>query len=306
VHEERDIVSVVVEELRRTFGNIRKVELETVRWETHAWPDIGEDAQDVINRQIGQFDVLVGIMWRRFGTPTNRSGSGTGEEFERAYDLFVKHGRPKIMFYFRKTPFYTTSEKEINQFRKVVRFRHKLEKLGVLFWEYETALDFERDLREHLMKQILEVTEPAGAEPKSGAPLVFLSCAREDSNRVVPVSRALSSAGFRPWLDIQDLLPGQDWEMSIKQAIQRADVFLVFISEATVSRRGYVQKEIALATHHMLTRPANARFLIPVRLDAVEPPVNLMRYEWVDLFSPDGMDKLIFAVRAAWKNRQEK
>lgn len=44
VSQERDIVSVVVRELRRTIGDIRGVELETVRWETHSWPDVGEDA----------------------------------------------------------------------------------------------------------------------------------------------------------------------------------------------------------------------------------------------------------------------
>ncbi len=136
VSEERDIVSVVVQELRRTIGDIRGVELEVVRWETHAWPDVGEDAQDVINTQIGEYDLLVGIMWKRFGTPTKRSRSGTGEEFERAYDLFTSYGRPKIMFYFRTAPFYPRDEKELSQIRKVIRFRKKLERLGVLFWGY--------------------------------------------------------------------------------------------------------------------------------------------------------------------------
>ena len=85
VAEERDIASHVVGELNRVFAGSLGVELEAVRWETHASPDVGVDAQDVVTRQIGDFDVLVGIMWRRFGTPTRRSRSGTGEEFERAY-----------------------------------------------------------------------------------------------------------------------------------------------------------------------------------------------------------------------------
>jgi hypothetical protein len=72
VDKERDIVSVVVQELRSCIGNILDIELEVIRWGTHAWPDIGEDAQDVINREIGEYDILVGIMWRRFGTPTER------------------------------------------------------------------------------------------------------------------------------------------------------------------------------------------------------------------------------------------
>lgn len=297
VSEERDIVSVVVEELRRTIGNIRKIELETVRWETHAWPDVGADAQDVINREIGKFDVLVGIMWKRFGTPTKRSTSGTGEEFEKAYDLFVAHGRPKIMFYFRKTPFYTTSDKELAQFKKVIHFRKKLEKPGVLFWEYDRTLDFERDVREHLMRQILEVTEPAEAKPKSVAPLVFLSCAREDSNRVLPVYRALATAGFKPWLDIQDLLPGQEWESEVQKTIKQADIFLVFLSETTQARKGYVQKEVRYAEQELDVEqlPESLR-LIPVRLDSIEPPANLMKYQWFDLFYPDSVEKLISAM----------
>jgi hypothetical protein len=91
VPEERDIVSVVVDELRRTVAPIIPLELETVRWETHSWPDVGEDAQDVINREIGHYDVFVGIMWKRFGTPTKRAGSGTSEEFNRAYAYFKKY-----------------------------------------------------------------------------------------------------------------------------------------------------------------------------------------------------------------------
>ena len=113
VIEEREVVSVVVDELRRILGEIRQVELETVRWETHAWPDVGADAQDVINREISQFDIFVGIMWRRFGTPTKRAESGTSEEFERAYTYFKEYGRPRIMFYFRRAAFYPDSDAEV-------------------------------------------------------------------------------------------------------------------------------------------------------------------------------------------------
>jgi Domain of unknown function (DUF4062) len=162
VSDERDIVSnIVIPELRRIFsdqhllGNKIPFEIEAVRWETHAWPDIGDDAQHVINREIGNYDVLVGIMWRRYGTPTKRSGSGTGEEFDRVYEYYKNYKRPKVMFYFRTTPFYTTTPSELSQYQKVVRFRGKLEKLGVLFWEYDSPNNFERDVREHLIRQII-------------------------------------------------------------------------------------------------------------------------------------------------------
>ena len=81
VPQERNIVSTVVDELSRSVATFIPAQLEAVRWETHAWPDVGDDAQDVINREIGDYDVFVGLMWKRFGTPTKRAKSGTGEEF---------------------------------------------------------------------------------------------------------------------------------------------------------------------------------------------------------------------------------
>ena len=113
---ERDAVTMIAEELRRTVGKLVSVELATLRWETHAWPDVGEDAQDVINREITDFDLFVGVMWHRLGTRTKRASSGTAEEFDRAYDYFRRYGRPKIMFYFRTEPFFVTDPNEARQF----------------------------------------------------------------------------------------------------------------------------------------------------------------------------------------------
>ena len=205
----------------------------------------------------------------------------------------------------QKGTLYPRDEKELSQIRKVIRFRKKLERLGVLFWEYLEPIDFERDVREHLIRQILEVTEKPEEPKLPETPFVFMSTTREDSHRVTPVYNALSSAGFRPWLDVQDLLPGQSWVASIRSAIENADFFLVFLSEASVPKTGYVQKEIRIALDQADRLPESEPFVIPVRLDAaVEPPRGLMRYQWVDLFSPDGMEKLIFALRAGIKAKQ--
>src|SRR4051794_3931440 len=84
VTEERDRVNQYVEEFNRTVGASQSVVLEVVRWETHAWPGFGEDPQAVINDQIEPYDIFVGVLWRRIGTQTSRSISGTVEEFERA------------------------------------------------------------------------------------------------------------------------------------------------------------------------------------------------------------------------------
>src|SRR4051812_16837170 len=81
VGEERARMDRVVSSLNRTMGDSEDAVIDLVRWETRAWPGFGEDAQAVINRELEPGDIFVGILWRRIGTATKRSVSGTLEEF---------------------------------------------------------------------------------------------------------------------------------------------------------------------------------------------------------------------------------
>ena len=307
VSEERDIASHVVGEMNRVFGASLGVQLEAVRWETHASPDVGTDAQDVINRQIGDFDILVGVMWRRFGTPTRRSRSGTGEEFERAYDSFKANGRPKSMFYFRTSAFYTADLGALAQFRKVAEFRRKLEKLGVLYWTYQTPLEFERNVREHLTRRILEVANSLGKERPTKQPLeyrelssrkkissIFLAYGHEDREAARAVYALLRGSGYKVWMDEQDLLPGQFWHGEVSKAIQRSDVTVILVSASTAPEKGFWSKELEIILEK--SRQMGGHTVIPVRLDQSKPPDALQLIQWIDYFEPDGPDRLIRAI----------
>src|SRR5437870_2760491 len=64
VQSERDQLVKVVRELNLTIGAIapeKNVVLELVRWETHVHPGLGSDAQKVVNSQIGEYDIFVGL-----------------------------------------------------------------------------------------------------------------------------------------------------------------------------------------------------------------------------------------------------
>src|SRR5450432_339291 len=123
---ERDALADVVSDLNHTLGQTLDFVVELVRWETHAWPGFGKDAQDVINAQIGPYDVFLGVMWKRFGSPTGRAPSGTVEEFEGAYELWKTHGAPHVMFYFCSAPFRPDSPDAAEQFEEVQRFKQSV------------------------------------------------------------------------------------------------------------------------------------------------------------------------------------
>ncbi|MDA0160812.1 hypothetical protein OM076_11100 [Solirubrobacter ginsenosidimutans] len=107
----------------------------------------------MINVEIEPYDVFVGVMWKRLGTPTHRADSGTVEEFERAYALWEQAGVPLLMFYFSRIPFFPQPD-ELAQFQAVLSFKETLATRGGLCWEYESQEAFEAMLHEHLFQQV--------------------------------------------------------------------------------------------------------------------------------------------------------
>jgi hypothetical protein len=135
--EERSTLELCVREFNRDWSEKLGVELDLVRWETHAYPSIAADPQSVINEQIGdKYDIFVGLLGHRFGTPTPRAESGTSEEFERALTKYRSGEHVQIMFYFKDVPI-SPSLIDLDQLAKVGLFRSKLGEEGVLYWTFK-------------------------------------------------------------------------------------------------------------------------------------------------------------------------
>lgn len=156
VAKERECVVHVSEELNKSVADAQGIVLEVLRWETDAVPGVGRP-QDIINRDLDRADVLIGILWSRFGTPTVSAGSGTEEEFNVAYDSWSRSGRPKILFYFKKEAMVVNSRDQLDQLNKVLQFRDKLAK-ELLYSEFVSLNDFESQIRKHLTQLVLAKT----------------------------------------------------------------------------------------------------------------------------------------------------
>jgi hypothetical protein len=122
---------------------------------------------------------------------------------------------------------------------------------------------------------------------------VFLCHASDDKDGVKNLYNLLLQRGCDPWLDSEKLLPGQDWNLEINKALDDSDVILLCLSKKSVDKEGYVQKEIRIALDRALEMPDGRIFLIPARLEECELPYRIRNYQWVDLFTADGMVKLM-------------
>jgi len=153
------------------------------------------------------------------------------------------------------------------------------------------------------------MTEPSPTSDKAARrPLqIFLCHSSDDKPAVRRLYRKLVEDGFRPWLDEEDLLPGQHWEREIPIAVKNSDVVIACLSRQSATKTGYVQKEIKFALDVADEQPEGTIFLIPLRLEQCEVPQRLSRLHWVDLFEATGYDKLVRALdtRSQFEDRRD-
>lgn len=150
VQTERDVCDKVFEKINKNLGPIFNFRIESKKWEKDVRPSFGLDGQDVINNQLlDDFQLFIGIMWHKFGTPTPRSGSGTEEEFDLAFEKLKSGETLDLLMYFNQEhadPFSL----DMAQVSKVKEYKDKIAGLGGLYSHYNGASQFETHLFDHL------------------------------------------------------------------------------------------------------------------------------------------------------------
>ncbi len=127
---------------------------------------------------------------------------------------------------------------------------------------------------------------------------VFLCHSSKDKPKVRQYyDRLRIEKGIDPWLDVEKLLPGVDWDLEIRSAVKSSDVVLVFLSKYSINKEGYVQKEIKQALDVADEKPDGTIFIIPLRLEDCDVPERLKRWHWLDLFEDDSYNKLLASLR---------
>jgi len=128
---------------------------------------------------------------------------------------------------------------------------------------------------------------------------VFLCHSSGDKDAVRALYKRLLADGLDPWLDEEDLLPGEEWEPAIEQAVRDAGVVLVCLSRKAGSKRGFVQKEIKFALDVADELPEGTTFIIPAKLEECDVPQRLSKWQWANLVADRGYEKLLRALRVA-------
>lgn len=149
-----DEVSLIKESIERFNENLSGVfhtEVNVKFWKQSSYPESGGKPQALLDKQIVEkCDAAVAIFWTRFGTPTEKYGSGTEEEVE-----WMLAANRQVFMYFSDKPL-APSKLDIRQFQKVRSFKKRYRDKG-LCYVYSTNSEFQKHFESHLIKRLTEV-----------------------------------------------------------------------------------------------------------------------------------------------------
>lgn len=139
----------------------------------------------------------------------------------------------------------------------------------------------------------------------------FLSYAKEDLEFAHGLYFSLKKRGFDPWMDkppapfdLDGLQPGEDWRAALEREIQRADRMILILSEASVSKVGYVQREFRRALELMNEMPPGRVFAVPILKEPCEVPalvvghIRLQDLQWTNIFDI-GLERFVDGLERA-------
>ena len=117
-----DIIRECIDNFNRTIGRVNNAEIVARHWSTDSYPQSGDRAQEVLNKQfVRDCDAAVALFWTKFGTPTDKYGSGTEEEIEE----MLSAGK-QVFTYFLNMP-VDPSTIDMEQYERVKSFKKRYE-----------------------------------------------------------------------------------------------------------------------------------------------------------------------------------
>jgi len=167
--KEKSSVFKICEVLNKSIAESKKLLLDPIDWKSGASPAMGRP-QSVILEQIPvkSWDVFIGVLWKRFGTPTGAKSksddkyyeSGTEEEFKNAYKTWLENNKPKILF-FRCNKQVPPDQIDTDQLNKLNMFFKEFQFDGKnpgIYFTYQEESEFETYVTKSLLS-IISKTE---------------------------------------------------------------------------------------------------------------------------------------------------
>ena len=152
------VVNRAVEIFNREAVDLYSIAILLRHWSTDSYPQSGGAAQDLLDAQIvNNSDLAIAVFWTRFGTPTEKYGSGTEEEIK----LLMGLGKQIFLYFLDKPipPSMTDSSDYHENRKKILEFQKQYDGLYCVIRNEE---ELEKKIIDHLKQylSLIHISEP--------------------------------------------------------------------------------------------------------------------------------------------------
>ena len=149
IQDELQIIEEVISQFNEQFSDTTNVMVRSKHWSKSSFSESGGKPQALLNKQfVNGCDAAIAVFWTRFGTPTDKYGSGSEEEIE----IMLEAGKQVFMGFCERE--VKPQNIDYDQYQKVRTFREKYKDRG-LYFTYSTLEEFRKTVFAHLTKFFL-------------------------------------------------------------------------------------------------------------------------------------------------------
>ena len=157
------VIDDVIASFNQKYNSTLNLGIQTRYWKKSSYPQSGGNPQELLNKQfVEDCDLAVAIFKTRFGTPTDKYGSGSEEEIE----IMLNAGR-QVFLYFDDSP-VSPSDIDADQYKKIKEFEKKYQTLG-LYSSYKSLEEFRKLFDAHITQYFMtleKVNEITSRKPE--------------------------------------------------------------------------------------------------------------------------------------------
>lgn len=164
---------------------------------------------------------------------------------------------------------------------------------------------YEKDEFESRVKALLRRQTSISFDENDLSKLIFLSYARDDLEQVEKIYQILRNQGLNPWMDVHNIISGEDWQHAIYNAIDKCKLFILILSTNSVTRRGMIVKEVKRALEKWNGMLPGDIHVIPIRLDDCPIPELVQHIQVADWEDGNGLNKVLKAIKTGMKQKAE-
>lgn len=151
IQTEIEQINRAVDDFNERYSDVLGISVRPKHWRKSSYAQSGDKPQNLLNKQfVEDCDAAVALLWTRFGTPTDKYGSGTEEEIE----IMLEAGK-QVFMYFSDKPL-PPSKQDPDEYNRVKEFRKKYKERGMYF-TYSSDEEFYRLFSAHLTKFFLSL-----------------------------------------------------------------------------------------------------------------------------------------------------